>query len=98
MRDGTSVRGGRPGAMSGRVRLEGEMSLREPATDDVIIKEHDAHPKFEVSGGVNLDRQAYPTWDQAREAALQHATLEGVDVWSITLDGMRLVRKFRTSS
>ena len=91
-RDGTSVRGGRPGAMSGRVRL------REPATDDVIIKEHDAHQKFEVSGGVKLARQAYPTWDQAREAALQQARLKGVDVWSITLDGMRLVRKFRTSS
>ena len=55
-------------------------------------------PEVEVSGGVNLDRQAYVTWDQAREAELQHAGSKGVDVWTTTHDGMRLVRKFRTSS
>ena len=74
------------------------MSATKSASDDVIIGEREAHPKFEVSGGVNLDRQAYATWDQAREAALQHAGSKGVDVWATTHDGMRLVRKFRTSS
>ena len=55
------------------------MSATESASGDVIIRERDAHPKFEVSGGVNLDRQAYVTWDQAREAALQHAGSKGLD-------------------
>ena len=72
--------------------------MRTPAADDVIIREHEAHPKFEVSGGVNLARQAYAMWDQAREVALQHAGSKGVDVWSITLDETRLVRRFRTSA